>query len=182
MKKLTTLCFLFVSLTISAQFIENRSIDFSNVFKKVNTIENFYTVLNSIVEIEEEEEDEPFDFDVKDYLPQGFNPFIAVVFKAYTGVYGAFFEEEDEDFLEFVTKEDYLPVSDDTDEMTKVMEEYELLTEEEDAPFEFDTKDYLPENFDTYEMDKLMEEYELLSEEEDEAFDFDTKKYLPNNS
>ncbi len=55
---------------------------------------------------------------------------------------------------------------------------HEVILEEEDAPFDFDTKKYLPVGFGLSKtlLDAIVE---INIEEEDEAFEFDTKMYLP---
>ena len=89
MKKLLIPCFLIVSLTISAQFQENRTIDFGNLFSSsFNNITNNISdsVYENLFEINQEETDEVFDFDIQNYLPEGFDPF-AVVYNSYANVY-----------------------------------------------------------------------------------------------
>ena len=61
MKNLIISSFLIVSLTVSAQFIENRSMNFGNMLSMdLSTISNNVSknILNTIFEIEVEEEDE----------------------------------------------------------------------------------------------------------------------------
>ena len=53
-----------------------------------------------------------------------------------------------------------------------------VVVEEEDAPFDFNTKDYLPLGFNPYAKEQAPFKFEAIVEE-DAAFDFDTKKYLP---
>ena len=63
-----------------------------------------------------------------------------------------------------------------------MLEAYELLNEEKDAPLNFNTNDYLPENFNAYNEDEsILAAHELLNEEADAPFDFDTSDYLPTN-
>ena len=63
-----------------------------------------------------------------------------------------------------------------------MLEAYELLNEEKDAPLNFNTNDYLPENFNAYNEDEsILAAHELLNEEADAPFDFDTSDYLPIN-
>ena len=109
MKKFIIPFFLIVSLTISAQFTEYKTINFGKAlsynYKTVtNNISN--TIFDSLFEINEEEEDEPFDFDIQNYLPIGFNPY-KLMFKAYSNLFEYLFEEEDASF-DFDTEE-YLP-------------------------------------------------------------------------
>jgi hypothetical protein len=181
MKKLIIPCFLIVSLTISAQYLDSRTINFgdnlSTNFKDITSyISN--SMDDSIFEVEfEEEEDAPFDFDVQEYLPKDFNPF-KLMYNTYDIVYEYFFEEEDASF-DFDTKA-YLPVGFNPYEDKFIIEEYALLNEESDATFDFDTKEYLPEGFNAYdENESILAEYELLNVEEDEPFDFNTVAYLP---
>ena len=59
--------------------------------------------------------------------------------------------------------------------------EFELVVEEADEVFDFNTADYLPLGFDvnmTFE-EKYEIIYETNFEETDEAFDFNTADYLP---
>ena len=63
-----------------------------------------------------------------------------------------------------------------------MLEAYELLNEEKDAPLDFTTNDYLPENFNAYSEDEsILAAHELLNEEADAPFDFNTSDYLPEN-
>lgn len=55
---------------------------------------------------------------------------------------------------------------------------FEVL-EEEDAPFDFNTKDYLPMGFDAYQPIRTNEFFEVSEEELDEDFDFNRQLYLP---
>jgi len=180
MKKLIIPCLLIVSLTVSAQYLDHRTIYFGNNlssnFKDVTSyISN--SMADSIFEVEFEEEDEPFDFDVQKYLPKDFNPF-KLMYNTYDIVYEYLFEDEDEPF-DFDTKA-YLPEGFDPYEDKSIIEEYALLHEEEDAKFDFDTKEYLPKGFNAYsENESILADYELLNEEEDEPFDFNTVEYLP---
>ena len=150
MKNLIISSFLIVSLTVSAQFIENRSMNFGNMLSMdLSAISNNVSknILNTIFEIEVEEEDEPFDFDIKKYLPYGFNPYKNIA-NIYNKLYDYITEEADEPF-EFNTK-DYLPANFDPYIDISMMDEYESLNEEADEPFDFDTKEYLPKNFNPY--------------------------------
>ena len=179
MKKFIIPFFLIVSLTISAQFKEYKTINFGNAlsfnYKTVtNHISN--TIFDSLFEINEEEEDEPFDFDIQNYLPIGFNPY-KLMFETYSNIFEYLFEEEDESF-DFDTKA-YLPKGFDPYSNNVSFEEYELMNEEENESFDFDTEEYLPKGFSPYYDIVLIEEYKLMNEEEDESFDFDTKEYLP---
>ncbi len=180
MKKLIIPCFLIVSLTISAQYFDHRTIDFgNNLSSNFNNIANHISisVIDSLFEVEMEEEDAPFDFDIQKYLPKDFNPF-KLMYVTYDNLYEYFFEEEDAPF-DFDTKA-YLPEGFDPYEDKSIMEEYTLLNEEEDATFDFDTKEYLPEGFNPYdENESILAEYEKLNEEVDAPFDFNTIEYLP---
>ena len=150
MKNLIISSLLIVSLTVSAQFIENRNMNFGKMLHMdLNTVSNNLSknILNTIFEIEEEEADEPFDFDIKKYLPYGFNPYKNIS-NIYNKLYDYITEEADEPF-EFNTK-DYLPANFDPYIGISMMDEYESLNEEADEPFDFDTKEYLPKNFNPY--------------------------------
>ncbi len=181
MKKFIIPFFLIVSLTISAQFTEYKTINFGNALSfNYKTVTNHLsnTIYDSLFEVNEEEEDEPFDFDIQNYLPIGFNPY-KLMFEAYSNIFEYLFDEEDESF-DFDTKL-YLPEEFDPYIYNTVFEEYELLNEEEDASFDFDTKEYLPKGFSPYYDIVSIEEYELMNEEEVISFDFDTKEYLPED-
>jgi len=90
-----------------------------------------------------EEEDEAFDFDIKAYLPIGFDPYVSFEEK-----YGIEFEIVDEEVdipFDFDTKK-YLPIGFGLKKsVLNSIEEIEI--EEADAPFGFDTKKYLPKGF-----------------------------------
>lgn len=63
-----------------------------------------------------------------------------------------------------------------------ILEAYEILNQEKDELFEFDTKSYLPADFNQYDEDEYnLMAYELLNQEEDEMFEFDYLNYLPRN-
>lgn len=63
-----------------------------------------------------------------------------------------------------------------------IIEKYDLLNEEMDDIFDFNTNEYLPLHFDQYNEDKFnLTAYELLNQEMDDLFDFDTKSFLPEN-
>lgn len=180
MKKFIIPCFLIVSLTVSAQFQENRTINLGNLFNtNLNNITSQLsdTLLENIFEVEEEEADEAFDFDVKSYLPEGFNPF-AMVYNSYANVYTLLFEDEDETF-DFDTKE-YLPEDFNAYADISINDDYELLQEEADEEFDFDSKAYLPIGFNAYNEDeRILADHEKLTEEKDAKFDFDISDYLP---
>lgn len=53
--------------------------------------------------------------------------------------------------------------------------------EEEDEPFDFNTKDYLPFGFNPYAIYQYEDIIEISIEEKDATFDFNTKMYLPIN-
>lgn len=55
------------------------------------------------------------------------------------------------------------------------------IIEEEDEPFDFDTKDYLPFGFNPYAICQYEDIIEISIEEKDATFDFNTKMYLPIN-
>ena len=62
------------------------------------------------------------------------------------------------------------------DELKKSKITYvEIVEEEQDEAFDFDTKAYLPVGFNAY----ITFEYEVVLEEADAPFDFNTKDYLP---
>jgi hypothetical protein len=90
------------------------------------------------VEFAEEEQDEAFDFDIKAYLPVGFNAITSLE-------YEIVLEEADAPF-DFNTK-DYLPIGFGLHRSLLDSIE-EIAIEEADAPFDFDTKAYLPKGFD----------------------------------
>ena len=133
----------------------------SILLKFANSVPNY----DFIVELEEK--DAPFDFNIKDYLPENFN--------AYEGLFEEYSSIEEDEAFDFNTK-DYLPVGFNANlDLDKIVE---VSIIEDDEPFDFDTTKYLPSNFNAFI--GLYEDYGTV-EEEDEAFDFDTQKYLPNN-
>jgi hypothetical protein len=84
-----------------------------------------------------EEADEAFDFDIKSYLPLGFNAFTSLE-------YEIVLEEADASF-DFNTK-DYLPVGFGLKKsVVDSIKEIEILSTDE--TFDFDTKAYLPKDF-----------------------------------
>ncbi|MGB5243625.1 MAG: hypothetical protein WBN16_03165 [Lutimonas sp.] len=168
MKNLILTSFLIVSFTVSAQFIENRTFDFGNTLKFSQTaIANMSNgLLESIFEVEEVEEDAPFDFDIKKYLPLGFNPYV-VAHLTYTSIAG-FFEEADEEF-DFDTKS-YLPENFNASYNEALHAAYAEVNREADVPFDFDTKAYLPVVFDPFENTKALKKYNEMN---NVLFDFD---------
>lgn len=180
MKNLILTSLLIVSFTVSAQFIENRSFNLKHVLKftpakVVDMSSNFF---NSIVEVEEEEEDAPFDFDIKKYLPKGFNPFgiVQITYNQLTNL----FTDEEEIAFDFDHKE-YLPANFNPYVNQTLLEAHNELNQEEDVAFEFDTKDYLPAGFNPYINTKALEKRENLMQEKDATFDFNTRNYLPEH-
>lgn len=140
MKNLILTSILAISfLTANAsQFLENSIVNDTITKKETKpAIIEVYPVL-----IAEEEADEPFDFNIKDYLPVGFNPYLNLdeYDLEFSGV------EEDEPF-DFNTN-DYLPVGFNLsrDILDSIIE---IAIEEEDAPFDFDHTAYLPKDFNT---------------------------------
>ena len=180
MKKLTTLCLIIVSLTVSAQNIDCNTIAFganlsSNFNHVVGNITN--TMDDTIFEIEMAEQDAPFDFDIQTYLPKDFNPF-KLMYSAYNVAFEYFNEDEDETF-DFDTKK-YLPENFNPYEEASILEDYAMLNAEEDEMFDFNTIEFLPKDFNAYsEKEMNMENYELLHVEADAPFDFNTVDYLP---
>ncbi len=102
------------------------------------------TTENYPVIVGEEEQDEPFEFNTKDYLPIGFNANLSIE-EQYGIEFSTAIEEEDEPF-DFDTK-DYLPLAFNLnkDILNSIVE---ISVNEADEPFEFDTKKYLPKDFD----------------------------------
>ena len=111
--------------------------------------------LNELDSIEVvEEQDEPFDFNIKDYLPIGFNPNKSIEEK-YNIIYEVSIEEADEPF-DFNT-EDYLPVGFRLNtEIIKSIKEIAIV--EKDEKFDFDTKSYLPKGFNPYKKVEITNE------------------------
>ncbi|MFD1316662.1 hypothetical protein [Namhaeicola litoreus] len=171
MKNLILTSFLIVSFTISAQFIENRTFNFGNTLKySQKAITNMsHNFMQSILEVDEVEEDEPFDFDIKKYLPLGFNPYV-VAHLTYTSIAGIF-EEEDEKF-DFDTKA-YLPENFNTAKNASLDAAYAEVNQEPDATFDFDTKSYLPVVFDPFENAEALKKYREYS---NISFDFDLEE------
>lgn len=132
MRKLLVPCLLVISLmTASAAQLSvntlNDSIDKEGAKHPVVTY----------IEVIEEEEDEVFDFNVKEYLPIGFDANRFLEFEMVL-------EEEDAPF-DFDTK-DYLPIGFGL-KQSIIDSIEEIRIEEEDTPFDFDTKKYLPIGF-----------------------------------
>ena len=134
MKKLVAPCLLVISLmTASAAQL---SVSTLNSINDTINKEDLRKSLITYVEMDEEA-DEAFDFNTKDYLPVGFN--------AYTVLeYEVVLEEEDAPF-EFNTTS-YLPVGFNVNSniLNSIVE---IAVEEEDEAFDFDTKIYLPKEF-----------------------------------
>lgn len=151
MKKLIATSILAISfLTASAsQYLE------SNVFN--DTITNKETKTSAVekypVLVVEEESDEPFEFNTKDYLPVGFNSTLSL--SEDFDLDFSLIVEEDEAF-DFKTQ-DYLPVGFNLNEaiLTSIVE---IASEDEDEPFDFDTKSYLPKGFNPLKSAKTSNE------------------------
>lgn len=159
MKKLVISLSLIIAFTTTALAVEYEplAISDSTLLKEANS-------MPKIEEIAVEEVDSPFDFNVKDYLPEGFN--------AYAGMFEEFATEEADEPFEFDTA-DYLPTGFDAFEGLYV--DYGSV-EEEDEAFGFDTNKYLPVGFNaSIDLNAIVE---INIEEEDEPLDFDTSKYL----
>ena len=135
MKKLLAPCLLVISLmTATAAQVSTTTLNSLN-----DTIakEKLDTTTLTYVEIAIEEEDEAFDFNIKEYLPVGFDA-------TRSFEYEVVLEEEDAPF-DFNTK-DYLPIGFGLKK--SVLDSIqEIVIEEEDTPFDFNTKDYLPKGF-----------------------------------
>ncbi len=141
MKKLFIASMLVIGLIATAQFSQSNQLDLNET--SINN-SNYDLIIESLTAEALEEEDAPFDFNTKDYLPLGFNPYDN---NEYTYINEIFFEEEDAPF-DFKTK-DYLPIGFNpyaTNQNAEVIE----ISLEEDAPFDFNTKDYLPTGFNPY--------------------------------
>ena len=112
------------------------------------------TTENYPVLVSEEEHDEPFDFNTKDYLPIGFDATLSLEEK-YDIEFNIVNEEVDEPF-EFNTK-DYLPVGFNLrkDILESIVE---IAIIEEDESFDFDTKKYLPKNFNPNKTSTIINE------------------------
>lgn len=159
MKNLIVSLSLIIAFTTNALAVEYEPVahNDSTLLKGTNSVPN-------IVEIVLEESDASFDFNVKDYLPEGFD--------AYAGMFEEINIEEADEPFEFDTR-DYLPA--DFDAFAGLYIDYGLV-EEADEPFDFNTKDYLPVGFNAeLNLSKIVE---INIEEADEPFEFDTSKYL----
>ncbi len=159
MKKLFFSLSLLIAFSTSALAVEYEPniLNDSTLLKEANSMPN-------IEEVALEEADAPFDFDVKNYLPKGFN--------AYAGMFEEIKIEEADEPFDFNTA-DYLPAGFDAFEGLYI--DYGSV-EEADEAFDFNTKDYLPVGFNAeLNLDAIVE---INIEEEDEPFDFDTSKYL----
>ncbi len=165
------------SIDANCEEHELEKIVFANI--EDSTFENFD--INSIEVIELEEEVE-FNFNPKDYLPEGFNALKGMYDLDWNTIELVELEEE----VEFnFNPKDYLPVGynalkgkHDLDWNT-----IELVELEEEVEFNFNPKNYLPEGFNAlkgkYDLD--WNTIELVELEEEVEFDFDTNDYLPNN-
>ena len=168
---------IFAVLASTANENESNSNTIYNCDDDISTLENgkcpeekiLVEMDNSIIDQYDslnEEMDELFDFNTKDYLPSDFNQYNEDVHNLVA--YQLLNQEEDELF-DFNTSE-YLPLHFDQYNEDKFnLTAFELLNEEMDDLFDFDTKSFLPENFNQYNEDECnLAEYELLNEEEDE--------------
>lgn len=159
MRKLIATLSLIVAFSTSALAVEYEpvALNDSTLLKETNSVPNIEEI--AIVEV-----DSPFEFDVKDYLPKGFD--------AYAGMFEEITITEADAPFEFDTK-DYLPAGFDAFE--GLYTDYGAV-EEADETFDFDTEKYLPVGFNaSLNLDAIVE---INIEEEDEPFDFDTSKYL----
>jgi len=159
MKNLVITLSLIIAFTATALAVEYEPLAFNDsiLFKDTNSVPK-------IEEIVIAEVDAPFDFNTKDYLPEGFD--------AYAGMFEEINIAEADEPFEFNTT-DYLPAG--FDAFAGLYTDYGSV-EEEDEAFDFDTTEYLPVGFSaTLNLDAIVE---INIEEEDEPFDFDTSKYL----
>jgi hypothetical protein len=139
----------------------------------VTATKSISEILINVEEIAIEEEDEAFDFDIQQFLPNNFN--------AFAGLFDAFDAanvEEDEAF-DFDTAA-YLPIGFNANIVIEDEAEYTLANVEEDEAFDFDTTAYLPLGFNSNGLnyDTL---FEIAIEEADEPFEFDYLTYLPED-
>ena len=135
MKKLLAPCSLVISLmtATAAQVTTSALVSINDTISK----EELKKSTIAYVEFVEEEQDEAFDFDIKAYLPVGFNANVSFE-------YEVVLEEADEPF-DFNTK-DYLPIGFGL--KRSILDSIEeIVIEEADEPFDFDTKAYLPKDF-----------------------------------
>ncbi|NQW37199.1 MAG: hypothetical protein HQ471_09355 [Flavobacteriales bacterium] len=97
--------------------------------------------INDIVYIEEEEADEPFDFDYKAYLPEGFNAYDLTDNEADPTLW---IDEDAEDEAFDFDHTQYLPVGFNPNKKFNdlFLEDIEWVDEDTDEPFAFDTKKY----------------------------------------
>ena len=136
MKNLIAPCLLVLSL-MTATAAQVTTSSFVSINDTISKDELKNTTI-AYVEFAEEEQDEAFDFDIKAYLPVGFNAITSLE-------YEIVLEEADAPF-DFNTK-DYLPIGFGLKKSILDSIE-EIVIEEADAPFNFDTKAYLPKGFD----------------------------------
>ena len=137
MKNLIASCLLIISLmTATAAQVTTSS------FVSINdtiSIEELKNTTIAYVEFAEEEQDEAFDFDIKAYLPVGFNANASFI-------YEIVLEEEEDEPFDFNTR-DYLPIGFGL--KRSILDSIEeIVIKEADEPFNFDTKSYLPKGFD----------------------------------
>ena len=120
----------------------------------INKNETKTTTDNYPVIVGDEEVDEPFEFNTKDYLPLGFDAKLSLEEK-YGIEFSTVSEEIDEPF-DFNTK-DYLPVGFNLSK--DILESIvEISIVEEDESFDFDTKKYLPKDFNPNKTSTIVNE------------------------
>jgi len=142
MKKLITASILVISIIANAQLSNSNDINLKDtVFGSLH----IDLLIDSLPSEVAEEEDAPFDFNTKDYLPLGFNPNAT---KEVLDLIEISIEEEDAEF-DFDTKE-YLPLGFNPNKNNPFSDIIEITIEEEDASFDFDTKEYLPKGFNPH--------------------------------
>ena len=136
MKNLLAPCLLVISLMTAnaAQVTTSTLVSINDTISK----DELKNSTIAYVEFADEEQDEAFDFDIKAYLPVGFN--------ANTSFEYEIVQEEADEPFDFNTK-DYLPVGFGL--KRSILDSIEEITiEEADEPFDFNTKAYLPKGFD----------------------------------
>ena len=95
---------------------------------------------DNTVNVSDTEDEYPFDFNTKDYLPLGFDPYEGMIIDESNLLI------EEPVVFDFDTNA-YLPEGFDPYEG---MFKYKMVWNEEQVKFNFDTKKYLPKKFDPY--------------------------------
>ena len=175
MKNLILSGLILVTSTIAANSNENNLRSFNNEIFKGSGIVSNLNIPDGNSYISQVEEDVPFDFDTKRYLPTGFDPFARKV--STVNIKDLKIEEADATF-DFELK-DYLPEQFNAFQNPHLSAAYEEVNEEPDQDFDFELKKYLPVPFNNFDNKMLRRAHEELNKTADAPFEFNHKEYLP---